>query len=157
MSRDLVLRPRRAIAGVLLALMSVTACYQNVPLSSAAAAPRTRVVLDLNDRGRVGMGERLGAEVASVEGRLERASDSVIVVQITQIVDLRGASTKWAGESVDVRRDYVSNVRERRFSRVRTAIVAGVVVVALGALIATRGLFGLGGSDDGKGSDGGDS
>jgi hypothetical protein len=53
---------------------------------------------------------------------------------------------RWAGERVAIGRESISEVRERRLHRTRTAITAGLLVA--GAILATFVVIGGFGSDD---------
>jgi hypothetical protein len=136
---------RRVSLGLLLPLLA--GCYVNQPLvgSRPEPAPGTRLAIELTDAGRVGMALQVGPEVVSVEGALIERSDSQYVLGVTKVVGLYGAQSRWQGERVAFRAEYVRRMSERRFSPGRTAgavvgMVAGVVVAML-----TNNLVGGGG------------
>jgi hypothetical protein len=83
------------------------------------------------DRGRLELAPMMGSGVRRLDGRVLESTDSALVLAVTS-VQLFGESEpgKWSGERVAVSRDFVSEVRERRHSRVRTGIMAGLTVVA---------------------------
>ena len=91
------------------------------------------------------MADSIGPGVVRVQGTLVRATDTAYVVAISGVQSVRGSITKWSGETVGLRRDYVAVPYERRFSRKRTILLVSSVAVALGVFIARRDLFGLGG------------
>jgi hypothetical protein len=130
-------------------------CHVDIPVATTPQ-PGARFVFDLNDRGRVGVADSLGPEVARVQGRLVSSSDSLYVVRIDEVVGIRGQRTHWSGETIGLRRDYVKDVSERRLSNKRTALVIGGATAAVIAFIATRDLFGFGGggNDNGRPPDG---
>ena len=111
--------------------------------------PGSRVVLDINDQGRVALGTRLGSELARVEGDLVSKSDTAFVIRMRQARTLGGVTTRWGGETVHLRDEYVKTVGERQFSRARTFFAAAGFAVAAGLLIAAQSLIG-GGAGDGR-------
>jgi hypothetical protein len=64
------------------------------------------------------------------------STDTSLVLAVTSVESL-GTSipTRWTGERVTVSRDIVTDVRERRLSRSRTMIMAGILVA--GAIAAS--------------------
>ena len=142
---------RRVWVWPLLALL-LSGCYSSVPLegSAPAPAPGTRVVIELSDQGRIGMGRQLGSEVASVEGALVLHSDTSYVVAVSAIVGLWGSVSRWQGERVTIRPEFVRRLSERRFSMGRTVAVAGVATAGFLAFVVSRSLLG-GGNEGGPG------
>jgi hypothetical protein len=104
--------------------------------------------LDLNDAGRSALGGLMGPEISQVEGRLVQKDSGEFVVAVTDVHLLRGGEQVWHGETVHIKSGYVSSLYERRFSAARSAALAAVGVGAV-AIIATRGLIGLGSTDQG--------
>jgi hypothetical protein len=136
---------RRVSLGLLLPLLA--GCYYSQPLAGSRPEPAsgTRLVIELTDAGRVGMERLVGPEVVSVEGALVERSDSQYVLGVTKVAGLYGAQSRWGGERVAFRTEYVRRMSERRFSPGRTAgavvgLVAGVVVAIL-----TNNMAGSGG------------
>ncbi|MDQ6830169.1 MAG: hypothetical protein M3081_15035 [Gemmatimonadota bacterium] len=138
-----------------LALMLLSGCYTYTPFLSERPSPGEEVALELNDQGRVGVADRLGPEVARVEGSLADVSDTTVTLRVDGVVNLAGESTKWNGESVRVRREFVRRMLEKKFDGRRTAIVAVVSAAAIGVFIATRSFLGSGADNSGKPGDGG--
>jgi hypothetical protein len=101
----------------------------------------------LNDQGRADLRAVIGSEIARVEGSLVHNSDTAYVLNVLATRGMSGHLSRWSGEMVSVRREYVRQITERRFSRSRTtvAVVAGTAGVL--AFILTRKLLGLGGGD----------
>jgi hypothetical protein len=134
------------------ALAVVTGCYTYVPLEPSAPPPRDETVaLEITDRGRLELGDRLGPGVLRVEGRITDATPDVLMVNVFRVAQINGQRSQWSGESVRLDRAFVGRVQERQLSRTRTAIAVAAVAVGVGAFIATRGLSGLfnGGDDPG--------
>jgi hypothetical protein len=84
----------------------------------------------------------MGPEIARVEGRLMSSDATEFVVGILSVQLLRGGEQVWHGEEVHVKREYVSSIYERRFSKTRT-IVAGAVGAGIIAVLASKSLLGV--------------
>jgi hypothetical protein len=134
-------------------LGSASGCYSYVPVSSAPASGSV-VSLQLNDNGRVALGQTLGPTVESIEGAVEASSDSDYVLRMQSVTFFNGQKSAWTGERVVVGRQFVSNTSRRQFSNSKTtlAIVGGVGAVL--AFIASRGLLGSGNSPTDPGGGG---
>ena len=135
-----------------------TACYVYTPVA-APPVQGSQLLLDLNDRGRVGLGGQIGASGKSVEGLLQPSPDSIFNLKVVSVSYLNGQRNQWTGEALSVSRDFVRDVRARQFSRSRTALTVGGIAAAAVAFIVTRGLIGGGspGRDGGGGPPGGES
>ena len=148
---------RKVRGGVWLvaSLLGVGGCYVYPPVETVPT-PGTDVRLDLDDRGRAGLGGLIGSSAASIEGVLQTNPDSAYQLRVTSVVYTNGQSNRWNGERLTVPTVFVVNARERKFSRSRTYLTAAGVVVGLGAFIASRGLLGSGSTDEnGRGTGGG--
>jgi hypothetical protein len=134
----------------LMMLPLLAGCYTMQPLvgSRPEPAPGTRLVIELTDAGRVAMANQMGPDVARFESRLVRQTDSAYVLSVSLVVGAWGAQTRWSGEQVALRTEYVRSIGERRFSVGRTALaVAGATASAM-AFVLTRSLLGGGISSD---------
>jgi hypothetical protein len=120
-------------------------CYTYSRVESAGVAPGEEVVVELNDQGRVDLAGAVGQSPFRLTGRLTGRTDSTVVLSLRSVETLRGERVTWTGEAVTVRRNGVTGVQQRRFSRGRTALVALGSVAAVAALVATVSLTGLGG------------
>ena len=120
-------------------------CYTYTPLQTPDPAPQQRVALVLTDQGRVGAGPLIGSGVARVDGALIGSTDSDYTLQVAGITDIRGAMSRWSGETITLRRSWVGNAYERRFSKPRTYLLAGALTAGFVAFAASRHLFGIGG------------
>ena len=140
-----MLRAMRFCSVCLLLLLQgvASACYEYTP-APAAPGPGTSLLLELNDRGRVGLGDSIGPSGQLVEGTVTALSDSAFSLRVVRVGYMNGQSNKWNGEPLMVAKDFVGNATVRRFSRTRTWLAASAVSLAAGAFIATRGLLGLG-------------
>lgn len=137
--------PTRFLSGCLLVfLLGVTSgCYVYSP-APPSPARGTRLLLELNDRGRVALGDSIGPSGRVVEGTVTANSDSAYSLRVVRVGYLNGQSNNWNGEPLVVPKDLVGNVKERRLSKSRSWLTATGVSVAVVAFIATRGLFGFG-------------
>lgn len=154
--RTATARWRAAVAAVLL-LPQVIGCYQYVPVTAATPAAGQDVTIDISDRGRVALATQLGPGARRVHGRIIQAADTAYVLGLSGVEYLGvPALAKWSGEVVSVSRDYVTDVRERRLSRSRSWLAAGLVVV-LAAAVSTIAIVGFGseGGDNRTPPDGG--
>lgn len=135
---------RMVQGGALLFLLGVSqGCYVYSPVVNAPT-PGQQLRFDLNDRGRVGLGEFVGSSAERLEGVLTGELDSAYAVKVVSVSYLTGQSSKWSGEQLVVSKNFVGNVRLREFSAARTYLTAAAVLGAAVLLIATRGLFGSG-------------
>lgn len=114
-------------------------CYVYIP-AAETPAPGTRLSFDLNDRGRVGLGGRIGPSAMKVEGTLKNV-DSAYEMSVLSVEYQNGQKNNWTGEALTVSRDYVGSVKQRQFSQTRTWLTAGAIVAATVAFAATRGLL----------------
>lgn len=140
----------RLTALLMLGVLPLNACYSTRPVAGLPAA-ETRVVLDLNDRGRLAYGDRIGSSVRQVEGIVEAGTDSAIVLRISTVRYLDGRQDTWSGERFAITPEHVSSVRQREFSRGRTTVLGAAIGAALTAAILAVNL--IGGSSGGSPGD----
>lgn len=133
----------RAAALALLA----AGCYSYRPLHTVPE-PGTYVSFDLTDRGRTALGDSIGPEIAKAEGILDSKSDSLYVLRMQAVQGFRGQRSKWGGERIGFRPEYVRAISERTFSKGKTALAVGGGVAAAVAFAVSRDLFGLGNGGD---------
>lgn len=143
-------RPGRALLGLCFVTAIVPACYNYAPVA-VSPEPATRFALVLNDQGRVGAAPQVGASVARIEGAVVDVTDTAYVVRVAEVRGLFGGRTRWNGEAVTIRREYVSTALQRRFSPGKSLALAVALGGALVAIVAsgTLAVFGIGG-DNGK-------
>jgi hypothetical protein len=144
--------PRRFCGGCMLVFLSGVAsgCYVYGP-APGDATPGTRVLLELNDRGRVGVGNNIGPTGGVVEGIVQSNSDSAYSLLVRRVEYMNGQSNAWNGERLIVPKEFVGNARERTFSPSRTWLAAGGLVLAAVAFISSRQLLGFGSGSKGSG------
>lgn len=131
---------------VLTAAFGLSACYEYVPMQSAAT-PNPRVEVLVTDRGRVELMPQLGQGVLSFEGILDGRRDSSYVMRVAEVTYINRQTNRWSGEPITVSQEAVRDMRVRRLSKKRTFVVIAGSVVAGVAFVVSRGLFG-GGSID---------
>jgi hypothetical protein len=135
------------MAGVLPAAVG---CYTYAPLdTSAGITVGEHIAVEITDQGRAAMGDRIGSGVVRVEGTVTRSDSQNVVMNVWRVAQIGGVSSKWSGESVQLRRDFVAAVEARNLNRGRTYLVAGGVAVGLVLVLKGTSLFGdfIGGMD----------
>lgn len=120
-------------------VVMASGCYVYIP-AAETPAPGTRLSFDLNDRGRVGLGGRIGPSATKVEGTLKNV-DSAFEMSVLLVEYQNGQRNNWTGEALSVSRDYVGSVKQRQFSQSRTWLTAGGIAAASVAFIVSRGLL----------------
>jgi hypothetical protein len=146
--------PRRSLSGVgrracgvlLSALPALSACYSYAPVDSQAPAPTGGyVALRISDRGRVGLNDRFGEGIQEISGRVIEQDANDVVLSVDHVRNLEGETTRWAGDTTRVNRNYVGFMTQRRFSSAKTSLVAVGAAAAI-YVMAVNGLIG-GGQD----------
>lgn len=118
-------------------------CYVYTPVVGRPEPP-AYLALDLSDQGRVGLGGLIGPAATRVEGVLRSETDSGFALNVSSVEYLNGQSNRWSGEPLMLQKNFVANVRERKFSRSRTALATGGAVGGILVFALTRGLLGTG-------------
>ena len=134
----------------IVALPLVGACYVYAPVTTPDPQPGVRLTLDLNDQGRAALVTSVGPEAAQVDGALVSDIGGEYVIRVAGVVGRQGVRTKWNGETVTLRQEYVRRIRERKFSRGRTVFTIAGVLGAVVGLAAGTNLVGFGSGGDGK-------
>ena len=116
-------------------------CYASMPVQGTPVAGTT-VVLDLNDRGRVVLGDQIGPSATKVEGEVASASDSLYSLRVRSVSYLNGQSNRWSGEPLSVSTNLISKTAQRSFSRTRTTLLGVAAAAALAVLITSTNLIG---------------
>lgn len=140
----------RSLAALLLLSMQLAGCYTTRPVAGMPE-PGTTLILEISDRGRVELADRVGQSVEWIRGETRTASDSAYVVQVQSVRYLNGQITDWSGEQITVPASFVSRVRQRERSISRSLLLTGAVVAALVVLLVQVDLLG-GGSDNDRGN-----
>ena len=153
--RHVARRARTAITGVFV-LPYLTGCYTYRQGVGSGVAPGTDVSLTITDEGRVGLGQRMGAGILRVNGKLVDHPDTSYVVRVSSIDFINAGTSHWSGEEIRMPKDYVGSVSTREFSRNKTWLTVGIVAGALALGIATVALVGSGTEGDDSAGSGGD-
>jgi hypothetical protein len=135
------------MAGVLPAAIG---CYSYTPLeTSSGISAGEHIAVEITDRGRAALGDRIGAGVVRLEGTVTSTDSQNVVMNVWRVAQIGGVSSKWSGESVQFSRDFMATVESRNLNRGRTYLVAGGVAVGLVLVIKSASLFGdfFGGTD----------
>ena len=136
---------RRTIACVLSAsLMLQLGCYTTIPVTGAATLPAGLVTIQVNERGRLLVGNKLGSLVDKVVGRIVRADSVNIEIAVETAEDVRGSLARWGGEKFTIPREGIGTMSTKKTSRWRTGLLLGGIVVGLivGLLSINGSVFG---------------
>lgn len=131
-------------------ISAASGCYAYTPLeTSAGVQAGEHVAVEITDRGRAELSDRLGSGVLRLEGTLTRTDSVDMVMNVWRVAQIGGPTARWSGESVRFRREYASRVQTRTLDRGRTLLVAGAAVGGLIFFTKQFGLFGFstGGND----------
>jgi hypothetical protein len=121
----------------------IAGCYVQTPAPVTPAAG-SQLRLELNDRGRVGLGDSIGPAARTIEGATIVGSDSAYTLRVSKVGYLNGQSNNWTGEPLVVSKGFVINATEQKFSKSRTWLTATGLTAAVVAFISSRGLLGFG-------------
>jgi len=108
-----------------------------------------RIQTSLTDAGSAALAPRLGRDIETVEGTLQEDSAGFYLLSVLETTRRDGVESDWRGEQVPISHNFVSTVKERRFSRSRTALF---VVLSAAGMIATKQAFGAGGGSNAPGN-----
>lgn len=136
-------RAARILAALLFLVPQVAGCYSHRPIEGNPGSGTT-VVLEVNDRGRVELADRVGASVERIQGTLQSVTDGGYLMRVQSVRYLNGQVNQWSGEEITVPASYVSRARQQVFSRTRTALLAAGIGAALVALVLSLDLVGGG-------------
>lgn len=121
----------------------VSGCFTHAPMIGTTPVAGQRVALMISDQGRVALADQVAPGVIRIDGTLVSALDGEYVLAVSDVATISGTS-HWGGERVSINREHVTGIMQRRLSRGRTAIAVGGTMLAIGAFVVSRGLFGLG-------------
>jgi hypothetical protein len=127
-------------------------CFQYAPLdTSSQIQAGEHVAVEITDRGRAELSDRLGSGVLRLEGTLTRTDSAELIMNVWRVAQIGGPTTRWSGESVRLKREYASRVQSRTLNRGKTVLVAGAAVAGLVLFTRQFGLFGFAAGDDSPG------
>ena len=134
----------RSLCVVLLVLAAASGCYAYAPLdTSTGAQAGEHVAVEITDRGRAELSDRLGSGVLRLEGTLTQSDSVDLVLNVWRVAHFSGPTERWSGESVRIKREYASRVQMRTLNRTKTYLAAGAAVAGLVVFTRTFGLFGF--------------
>jgi hypothetical protein len=129
-------------------LIFIGGCYGYYPPSTPAPVGKD-VEVTLSDSGSFALARQIGPSAAAINGRFTSDSANALVLSVTGVRQRDGNEVDWKGERVSVPRPLVIRLEERRFSRGRTTLFVGGIVVGL--LVARQSFGGSGFSFLGNG------
>jgi hypothetical protein len=113
---------------------------QSTPPAQATA----EVGVVINDRGRELLGDRIGAYVERIDGRIEKRENGQLTMQVYRVTDLRGNTSTWTGEVVTFPESAVLGYRPKTLSKFKTGLLLGAVTaVILTTLRMSLDIFGV--------------
>jgi hypothetical protein len=127
-------------------VQALTACYVQQPLTSSVPTPSTRVTALLTDTGTLVMGNAIGVGALSIEGIIASADQTTWRLHLLRVDHRGGTSIPWTRELVTFPRYTLTNITEKRLSKRRSWLAAGVVTVT--AFLASRVFAHIGGGED---------
>ncbi len=147
--RSALFRNRATLSVLAFTSVLQSACYSYLPVQSAPPAVQERAAVVLTDRGRLLLSERIGATVERVEGVLVSRDSAGVVMNVSGTWDLRGGSSTWSGERVEIPAEAIMGYRPRQLSKGRTFLFAATAVAVLVVVITgvTLNVFGADGRD----------
>ena len=141
----------RSIAVVLAVggVVAVSGCYTLQPVTRQTLPAGMTISLNINDAARAALLSQMGPNISEIQGRLIQQDTAGFMVAVSEVRTFRDGTQVWSGEHVLIKKEFVNQATERKFSRTKTAIV-GVAVVGVLAILASQGLLGSQSGDDGK-------
>ena len=122
----------RMMCVVIGVLPAALGCYQYAPLdTSAGVQAGERVAVEITDRGRAELSDRLGSGVLRLEGTLTQTDSTDLVMNVWRVAQISGPASRWSGESVRLKREYASSVQTRTLNRGKTYLMVGAVGVGI--------------------------
>jgi hypothetical protein len=139
-SSPFIRNPQSAIVAALATTLLALGCHRYEPVTAAAVARGSSVAVSLTDQGTANLGRLLGMGVGTVEGNLVTVSDTAYTLAVQLVRQRNGIETFWKGEHVAIPRLDVAEIRQRRFSRSKSALATvAVIAAAVGAVEAFIG------------------
>jgi len=123
----------------------VAACFTQAPIETPVPAQDMRIVAQVTDTGVLAMSNALGPGAREVEGIVAGTDATSWDLRLLRVDYRGGNSVLWNRELVRFPRSALSQATERRFSKRRSWIVAGLLTST--ALLAARFMGVIGGGD----------
>ena len=127
------------------ALLLQVGCYSYLPVQpSLPAGPQREIAVVISDRGRVLLGERVGASVDRIDGRIEKRENGSITMAVFRVTDLRGNTATWTGEQVTIPDEAILGYRPRKLSKIKTVLLIGAMAAGVLLTLGTSlDIFGM--------------
>jgi len=132
-----------ASVGIASTVVWTSGCYTYAVKPVSDVSQNATVTADINDAGRVALGQRVGPEVMRVEGKVVERSDTSVRLLVSEVTYLNGSTQEWQGQEVGLRAQDMKSVTQRSFSRSRTALFIGVVAIGVVATILGLNFLGV--------------
>ncbi|HXM38738.1 MAG TPA: hypothetical protein VN908_08810 [Gemmatimonadales bacterium] len=139
------------VGGWWVMLLLGTGCYYYEPVAVPAPRPGAYLSLALTDSGTTHFWPYLGPDVGAVRGRLIDSDDRRFTLSVLSVGLRHGQELYWKGETVQLPREYVAFLQERRLSTGRTLLTAGASITAFVALLSAVTHSGIGSGRPGGG------
>lgn len=130
-TRSETIAPRSLSCLCALALALQIGCFSYLPVQSTPPAPAQQVGVVINDRGRVLLGDRVGASVDRIDGKVISRQGGTLVLDVYRVTDLRGNTATWTGERVSIPEEAVLGYRARKLSKFKTLLLVGSIALAI--------------------------
>jgi hypothetical protein len=138
---------RATVHRLALGLMPLlAACYTQAPLGVPVPVSDMRIVAQVTDTGVLAMANALGPAATEVEGVVAAADATSWDLRLLRVQYRGGQSVLWNRELVRFPRAALTRPTERRYSRGRSWLVAGLLTST--AFLAARFLGVIGGGDN---------
>lgn len=143
---------RGQLAALAVAVLSSSACYTYAAVPTSQPLVEQMAEFRITDSGRTELVRQLGPGVLTVEGRVVRQDESGWTLRAYRLIDIRGQSTTWTGEIVELPRTSVEMVTRRDFDRGRSVIATAAIAGGITLFVLSRSLLGGGaGPNEGGG------
>jgi len=143
---------RGQLALMAAAVLSSSACYTYAAVPTSQPLVEQSAEFRITDTGRIELVRQLGPGVLTVEGRVVRQDDNGWTLRVYRLTDLRGQTTTWTGEVVELPRTSVEMVTRRDFDRGRSVLATAAIAGGLTLFVLSRSLLGGGsGPEEGGG------
>lgn len=132
----------------LLAVIVLSGCYS---YSRMASSPQsgTDVEVELTDTGSADLARLVGPNVVSIRGRVTEFGPDTVRLAVESVLKRSGTDEYWSNEPLAIGRASLASIATRKFSAVRTGLLA---ITAIGGALIVRTAIDLAVSGgDGKG------
>ncbi len=124
---------------VIVAALLEAGCYNYLPLRRSGLVPSRYLAVTLTESGSEELARYLGPDALVVRGRYLAPTERGIALSVEAVESRGGDISRWAGETVVVPGDFVRRVEQRRVSRSKVVLLAGV---AMAGFVVTYQAFG---------------